>query len=122
MARVRGTEYGTSKEILKNLDPFTANPVMVSDEDVTANAEGKKIVKAGSFLDVDGKVVVVGTNSADVVGVLLRDTDVTYGPREGANVYHGTVDLDKIPVQPDADIIAALPRVSFRDDSYSNGL
>ena len=34
--KVVQTEYGTSIDILFNLDPYTARPIMVSDEGVTA--------------------------------------------------------------------------------------
>lgn len=84
-------EYGTSIDILFNLDPYTARPIMVSDEGVTA-VDGKKIVKAGSLLDVDGEVV----NDETARYVLLKDIDVTYGPSAGAGVYRGTLDLAKI--------------------------
>ena len=47
--KVVQTEYGTSIDILFNLDPYTARPIMVSDEGVAA-VNGKKIIKAGSLL------------------------------------------------------------------------
>ena len=87
------TEYGTSIDILFNLDPYTARPIMVSDESVTADAKtGKKIVKAGSLLDKDGVV----KNDGTVRYVLLKDVDVTNGDAPGAGVYRGTLDEKKI--------------------------
>ena len=53
--KVVQTEYGTSIDILFNLDPYTARPIMVSDEGVAA-VNGKKIVKAGSLLTKEGIV------------------------------------------------------------------
>lgn len=89
--KVTQTEYGTSIDILFNLDPYTARPIMVNDEGIQA-VNGKKVVKAGSILDKDGKIV----NGATARYVLLKDIDVTYGPKAGAGVYRGTLDEAKI--------------------------
>lgn len=90
--KVIQTEYGSDYDILFNLDPYTARPIMVDDENITADANGKKIVKAGSLLNKDGVI----KNDGTVRYVLLKDVDVTYGPAAGAGVYRGTLDLDKI--------------------------
>lgn len=91
--KVVQTEYGTSIDILFNLDPYTARPIMVSDEGVTTDTNtGKKIVKAGSLLTKEGKVA----NDKTVRYVLLKDIDVTYGKAAGAGVYRGTLDKKKI--------------------------
>jgi len=91
--KVIQTEYGTSIDILFNLDPYTARPIMVSDEGVAADkTTGKKIVKAGSLLDKEGKIA----NDKTVRYVLLKDIDVTYGDAAGAGVYRGTLDKKKI--------------------------
>ena len=90
---MKQTEYGTSIDILFNLDPYTARPIKVSDTGVTADTKtGKKIVKAGSILSKDGTIVNDGTARY----VLLKDIDVTYGPAAGAGVYRGTLDEKKI--------------------------
>ena len=101
--KVVQTNYGTSIDILFNLDPYTARPIMVSDKDVTADANGKKIVKAGSILDKDGAIV----NDATARYVLLKDIDVTYGPAAGAGVYKGTLDEAKIEANTGVTIAAA---------------
>lgn len=107
--KVIQTEYGTSKDILFNLDPYTARPIMVEDDGVAANEEGRKIVKAGSLLDANGAV----KNDATVRYVLLKDIDVTFGPAAGAGVYRGTIDLDKLPVAPAETAKEALKGVIF---------
>lgn len=89
--KVIETEYGTSIDILFNLAPYNARPIMVDDDGVTAK-DGKKIVKAGSLLNKDGAIVNDGTARY----VLLKDIDVTYGPAAGAGVYTGTLDEKKI--------------------------
>lgn len=91
--KVIQTEYGTSIDILFNLDPYSARPIMVSDTGVTADAKtGRKIVKAGSLLDKDGEIA----NDGTVRYVLLKDVDVTNGKAPGAGVYKGTLDEKKI--------------------------
>lgn len=120
--RVSTSTYGNSKEILK-YNEFVSTPVTVTDVGVSANGSGKKIVKAGSI--VGGKTnPTLTTEGGDVVedkntsvkgekaeGVLLYDVDVTNGPREGAMVISGFIDLAKIPKAPDATV--ELPKITF---------
>lgn len=114
--KVIQTEYGTSIDILFNLDPYTARPIMVSDEGVKADDNGKKIVKAGSLLDKEGKIA----NDKTVRYVLLKDIDVTYGDAAGAGVYRGTLDKKKIEsntgVTISDDAMLALKGVIFMSD------
>ena len=85
--KVVQTNYGMDVDILFNLDPYTARPIMVSDEEVAA-VNGKKIVKAGTPLDKAGKAA----NGATARYVLLKDfgtgsectsADFTYWPNWG---------------------------------------
>ncbi len=89
------TEYLNKKEILKFPDHYVALAVMVSDEEVEANTDGKKIVPAGTIVGGAAKPVldnldepVTKKNDAEAEGVLLNDVDVTYGPAPGAMVIH----------------------------------
>jgi hypothetical protein len=90
-------------EILAN-DHYVAVPYTVSDTGVTADAYGKKTVPAGTILPA---------NDATAVGVLLHDTDVTYGARADALVIHGFIKTAKLPVAPATTAIAALKQISF---------
>lgn len=114
--KVVQTEYGTSKDILFNLDPYTARPIMVEDDGVAANDEGRKIVPAGSLLDANGVV----KNDATVRYVLLKDIDVTFGPAAGSGVYRGTINKAKLPVAPAEAAITALKGVIFMSDEDMN--
>ena len=118
--RVSKTTYTGQKEILK-FNEFVATVVNVDDVGVVANADGKKIVLAGTI--VGGKTKPVLKNVGEVVtnkntaalgaaaeGVLLYDVDVTAGPREGSMVIWGFIDLAKI-VAPVAEVV--LPRITF---------
>lgn len=104
------TEYGFSKEILKN-DHYVAipNPVLATGG---VEEDGKKVVKAGSILDKTGKIV----NDGTAVGVLLHDVDVTYGNANGTIVVQGFINGNKIPNKNIASaVVTALPQVKFFD-------
>ncbi|MGM9543506.1 MAG: hypothetical protein ACI3T9_00835 [Romboutsia timonensis] len=116
--KVIQTEYGKPDiDILFNLDPYTARPIMVEDDGVEANENGKKIVKAGTLLDKDGVI----KNDATVRYVLLKEVDVTNGPAAGAGVYRGTLDLAKIEANTEvtisAEAKAALRGIMFMSDA-----
>ena len=115
--KVIQTEYGTSIDILFNLDPYSARAIMVSDTGVEADeTTGKKIVKAGSLLDKDGAIA----NDGTVRYVLLKDVDVTNGKAPGAGVYRGTLDEKKIEkntgVTISDDAKEALREIIFMSD------
>ena len=99
---VKQTSYGTSIDILFNLAPYAARPIMVESDNVPADSNGRKIVKAGSLLDAQGRAfvkpssTVLPVNDGTARYVLLKDVDVTAGDKVGAGVYQGTLNLDKI--------------------------
>ena len=115
------TTYTNKKEILKYPDHYVAVAVTVDDTGITANADGKKIVPAGTILG--GGVLADPTALAskavttdgvsDAEGVLMNDTDVTYGPASGAMIIHGFIDEGKIPAAPTAEERAALNQITF---------
>lgn len=100
------------KSIVKYPDHYVNIAVTVDDTGIVANADGKKIVPAGTivgggFLE-DEAVKAVKTNALGAEGVLFEDVDVTYGPTAGAVLVHGFVDLNKLPEAPVADAKNAL--------------
>lgn len=117
MSKFVETVYTNSREILKVPDHYINVAVTVDDTGVTANADGKKIVPAGTIVgggfltDVTKKAV--KTNGAGAEGVLLYDVDVTYGPAAGAVILHGFVDLNKLPEAPAAETVTALKQITF---------
>lgn len=118
MSKFQTTTYGNTKGILKFPDHYVNVAVTVSDEGVTANAEGKKIVPAGTivgggFLADNTKEAVASTDVIAAEGVLFNDIDVTHGPASGAVLIHGFVALDKLPAQPTAAQVEALKQVTF---------
>jgi hypothetical protein len=92
-----------AKEILAN-DHYVAIPYTVPDTGVVADANGKKTVPAGTVLPA---------NDATAVGVLLHDTDVTYGAKTDAIVIHGFIKTAKLPVAPADTAKTALKQISF---------
>lgn len=104
MSKFKVTEFGNSKTILKFADHYVNKPYTVSATGVTADADGRKIVKAGTVLPA---------NDATAEGVLFYDVDVTHGDAAGALLIHGFVDSTKLDVQPSAEAKAALKQVTF---------
>lgn len=70
--RIENTVFGAGTDIL-NRPPFKGAPMTIDFEDVTADtATGKKVVKAGTPIDKDGKPV-DATPWTGAVGILLAD-------------------------------------------------
>ncbi len=119
--KFKETRYTNKKEILKFPDHYVNLAITVSDAGVTANAEGKKIVPAGTILGggvleddtIDAVKATTTTGVSNAEGLLFNDTDVTYGPAPGALLIHGFVDLGKLPVEPTDEEKAALKQVTF---------
>ncbi len=125
------TDYLNTTTVLKFPDHFVAIPVTVDDTGIVADADGKKIVPAGtniggvsgSCLEDDSQLVceknadgVAGAAGAavDAEGVLINNVDVTYGPASGSMLIHGFIDLNKLPEAPHANAIKAMAgRVVF---------
>lgn len=115
------------KSITKFLDHSVNIAVTLTDSGVVANADGKKIVVAGTILGTAGANPILtdeamlaiksntqGVDGVKAEGVLFNDVDVTHGPNSGAMMIHGFVDLDKLPEAPCAEAKTALAgRITF---------
>lgn len=84
---------------------FVAFTTQVESAGVAADADGRKIVPAGTILP---------TNGATATGILLNDTDVTEGPQPGSLMVEGYVIPERLPVAPTAEATAALKEIKFR--------
>lgn len=101
----------TRKTILVDEMNSTAFSIVVDDTGISADAEGKKIIKAGTPLT--GSLQTRGTawvkdTTANAKGILLHDVDVT-GLTSGATknaqvVVSGFIDVSKV----DSDVQAML--------------
>ena len=108
MGRVEKKTYGQSLGILKFF-PYQAKKALIAESGVSPDADGNKIVKAGTPYP---------SNDGSCEGYLLYDVDVTNGDAVGAVVFEGTIDNAKltangITVQSSAK--SATPRVTFMD-------
>lgn len=77
----------------------------VSDSGVTANADGLKIVPAGT---------VYPANDGTAVGITLTDTDVTAGPQPAAVIVEGYILEARLPVAPASAAKTAMKEIKFR--------
>jgi hypothetical protein len=117
MSKFAQTSFGNKKTILKFPDHYVNVAVTLDDNGIVANADGKKIIPAGTILGggvlADPTKKAKADNTTTAEGVLFNDVDVTYGPAPGAMMIHGFVDLNKLPAAPVAAAITALPLIKF---------
>lgn len=92
-----------TKQILFATQPSMSVGIVVGNAGVSADSNGKKILKAGTplkgSLEARGTAWTLsadssGTNPA--VGILLHDVDVTAGNENGTALIFGFVDLNKV--------------------------
>ena len=101
-------EFTQGKTILKYFD-YKGAACVVPASSVEADANGKKIVKAGTPFP---------SNDTNCKGYLLHDVDVTQGDAPGTYIYEGSIDSSKLTeagVTVSAEAKAATPRVTFFD-------
>lgn len=117
--------YGNRKEILKFPDHYVNVAITVSDEGVSTNEYGRKIVPAGTILG--GGVLENEKNPAvkteieteegmkivPAEGVLFNGVDVTEGPAKGELLIHGFIDATKLPKPPTTAEQDALKCITF---------
>lgn len=104
MANKIKTVAGTAtKQILFATQPSMSVGVVVGNAGVSADSEGKKILKAGTplkgSLEARGTAWTLSADSSGsnpAVGVLLHDVDVTAGSENGTALIFGFVDLNKV--------------------------
>lgn len=93
-------------QILLNTDLQYSMGVVVTNTGLTADSEGKKILKAGTpitgNLDARTTAFTKATTTGDstpvsnAVGVLLHDVDVTKGPANGTILIFGFVNTNRL--------------------------
>lgn len=101
-------EFDQSKTILKYFD-FKGFAALIPATGVTADANGNKIVKAGTPFP---------SNDGDCKGYLLADVDVTQGDAPGTIIYEGSINESRVNsngITVNASAKAATPRVTFFD-------
>jgi len=96
--------------ILKYAVPgsYVVMAVTVADTGISANSDGRKIIKAGTALEsdstgtirADGDSAKKAGTGADVEGLLFTEVDVTDGDVTGAMLIKGVVDGSKLQSMP----------------------
>jgi hypothetical protein len=113
--------YTNDMEILvtpANLVTFSGT---ILSAGITANSEGKKIVVAGSLIDVDGNVVkqtgAVGSETLTTtpVAVLYQTVDVTNGDMPCSLVVEGYLRADRVLDGFAAKAITAIKTALFQE-------
>ena len=99
--KITPQEYVNETDILIAPELAFAIPCIVSNEGVSANAEGKKIIKAGTPLYATQEVfmnrqTVMATSGTTVYGVARWDIDVTAGNTNATLLVAGYVDYLKL--------------------------
>lgn len=98
--------YGKAEEInflaSAHVTSFTHQ---ISNTGVAADANGRKIVKAGTIYP---------KNDATAAGIVYTDVDVTEGPQTGALLVEAYVLEARLPVAPSAEAKTALKEIKFR--------
>lgn len=113
-------KYENDMEILateKNLVAFSGTVVSVG---IDANEEGRKIVKAGSFIDATGAVVKPSGAefTGNPIGILYKTVDVTNGDAPASIIVEGYLREDRVfdGYQDEAKTAAKakVPNIKFR--------
>ena len=119
MGLVSKKGFNVDKHILIANDSYLVSlPVVVGNSTVSADSNGRKILKAGTPLDGDitqRTTAFTKTAGTTPVGVLLHDVDVTDGNANGTLVIAGCVDLLKMDSDVQtiytSTVTAAMPRI-----------
>jgi hypothetical protein len=77
----------------------------IAQSGATTAADGSKYVKMGTFYPAN--------SAATVEGIVYEDVDVSSGNMPGSVVTKGVVILDRLPVEPDTGVQAALEAKGF---------
>ena len=108
MGRVKSKTYGQPIGVLKFF-PYQAKAVLIPESGVSPDADGNKIVKAGTPYP---------SNDGNCIGYVLEDVDVTMGDAPASVVFEGTLDNAKLTlngITVNASAKSATPRVTFMD-------
>lgn len=110
-------------QILFNVEHQLSVGIMCDNTGVTANTEGKKILKAGTPMTgtlTKRDTAFTKASGANAVGVLLHDVDVTTGTNNGTLLIFGFVNTDRIDDTTaallTAEVQGALPMIKFLND------
>ena len=122
---VKSKDYANEKQILIAPELAFTIGCLVGNTGVDADANGKKIIKAGTPVGgttsvLTNRQTVLTKGASNAQGVVLHDVDVTDGDGRATLVIAGYVDLYKL----DADVVsivsdatATLTKITFLNGS-----
>lgn len=116
---ITSTNYSNIKQILANVELQASVGCIVDDAIVaTADANGKKIAKAGTpivvnFANLQAPAVAPteasgGNPAVPANAVLLHDVDVTKGDANGTALYFGVVNINRLDTDIQAKVTAGV--------------
>lgn len=111
---VTKTSYGYGeKRFIVDENNSTAFSCVVANTGITADSEGKKIIKAGtplygSLTARNTAFTISGASGAKPVGVALHDVDVTAGNANSQVLVSGFIDISKV----ESSVASALASVA----------
>ena len=125
--KVKTETFGNDKQILIAPEVAVEIGCIVTNTGVDANANGKKILKAGTPVGgatsvlMNRQTVLTKQNGANAQGILLHDVDVTAGEENATLVIEGVIDYEKV----DADVqalytaaaLGAMPKITIMKGS-----
>lgn len=105
--RVKTQAFTNINQILFNTDPQVSVSILAANTGLSADSNGKKILKAGTpmagSIEARGTAFVKattttadGVSTSNAVGILLHDVDVTAGNENATLLIFGFVDLNKV--------------------------
>lgn len=106
--------YGAQSSILIAPELAFSLSCKIANTGITADSEGKKIVKAGtplygSLTARDTAFTISGGANENPVAVALHDVDVTAGTKNGTALIGGYVDLSFVDATTATALAAATP-------------
>lgn len=116
--------YKNDKQILIAPELAFTMGCIVNGTGVNADAEGKKIIKAGTPVGAEASVLtnrqtVLSKGTENAQGVVLHDVDVTLGEANATLVIDGYVDLKKL--DEDVASLATTASATLTNIKFING-
>lgn len=111
---VRKETFSSQNQILANVELQASVGCIVSQAIVaSADANGKKIAKAGTpivvdFSNLQTPVIAPVSGSTTANAVLLHDVDVTAGNANGTALYFGVVNINRLDTVTQAKVTAGV--------------
>lgn len=112
---IKKTSAVSTNQILFATTPQMSVGVVVANTGITADTDGKKIIKAGTPIsgDLTARTTPFTKASEGVTAILLHDVDVTSGNANATALVFGFVDLNKLDTAT-AELITSEIKTSLK--------